>query len=980
MSFIRPGRAPIAVAAPQEEGGGALLPSFSLTSTSGGTDLPFAIGHAFKKGDVPSGSTLGADSAIQVTSKATWSDGSLKFAIIAGQKTLTANTPADVTLQIDGTVASGTNIATSDLASVTASIDCGSIGTASWSSSDWPSPFETLVTGPVMSSWLYRKAVGGDAHIVAWLEVRAFLGGAVEVLAWVENGYLDVSSPTARTETFAFTLAGTERYSGSLTLYPRTSVVLASGWPVAHWVSTDPAVIPSHDTDYLDSTKLVPHYWKRSPSTTALNALVQTYTPGGVGSHTAIMGSAGYQNAIGLLPQWEAMYCTSGDSRAYKATEVNSAHFRSFATTWRDSATNLPVRPSLRPTWTVLGAGGGGDYTLSAGSTTWELNHIPSAGFLAYLISGRRFHYDTMALSCATCYLSQSSTQGSGVNRLMNAEDRGTAWIQRSMGQLAAIGGSEAAAADYRATIAATITWWKTNRVEASGINLLGYIHSYQLATNAYGTGRLGPWMHSWWIAANGYLYDMEALDSQTDLVAVRDWMYKAAVGYLGVSGDVNSHSFTQAGQYSLKVAATTNNDPTTWYDSWGTVHTESYGSSNSSASNTLAGSPELADEGNGWGEMLGAIAYAVDHVAVGAAAAWARLSGATNFSSMENSGFDDRPQFGIVKRSTSGNSAMAVLAASMTAGQWAQMTPSGLTTAMFETGASNTIDYLDKGCHDPVNKQIRFIGGGHLTDLRWHQYDETTNAWSVLVDPPWDDGSPESSASQPSTGGAPSFNFHGYQNNALDPATGDQYLRMFGTTALIRRYTRATDTWSTISPIVSGSTGVAATEWLPGIGTEGGLITLKYGDVQRWDKAAATFTNFTLGSPRLDHPIAVRSVPNNVVLFGGGDGDSNLYSIGPTGGITTRTACPIGMGVTQSVTTACPVSGDLIVIGGSSNARKYNVATDTWSTLTFSGAPAALPADIADTTYVMAVPIPAYGVIAFLFPTTPSMWLYKHA
>jgi hypothetical protein len=45
------------------------------------------------------------------------------------------------------------------------------------------------------------------------------------------------------------------------------------------------------------------------------------------------------------------------------------------------------------------------------------------------------------------------------------------------------------------------------------------------------------------------------------------------------------------------------------------------------------------------------AIAHAVDHGATGAADAFARMTGATNWSSVENSGFDDIPIWGIVPR-----------------------------------------------------------------------------------------------------------------------------------------------------------------------------------------------------------------------------------------------------------------------------------------------------------------------------------------
>jgi hypothetical protein len=45
------------------------------------------------------------------------------------------------------------------------------------------------------------------------------------------------------------------------------------------------------------------------------------------------------------------------------------------------------------------------------------------------------------------------------------------------------------------------------------------------------------------------------------------------------------------------------------------------------------------------------AIAHAVDHRAPGAQAAFDRLTGASNWNSIVNSGFDDLPIWGIVPR-----------------------------------------------------------------------------------------------------------------------------------------------------------------------------------------------------------------------------------------------------------------------------------------------------------------------------------------
>lgn len=307
-------------------------------------------------------------------------------------------------------------------------------------------------------------------------------------------------------------------------------------------------------------------------------------------------------------------------------------------------------------------------------------------------------------------------------------------------------------------------------------------------------------------------------------------------------------------------------------------------------------------------------------------------------------------------------------MANSMSAGQWLQLNITGLTTSLFEDSPNNTLEYMDKGCHDPVRKQVRFIGHAHYGDQRFHQYDEATNTFSNLADPPWDGGGT----------GQPNYIGHGYQHNAVDPATGDLYYRLYNAPEVFR-LNRATGVWSEIAraPNTEITGGL---EWLPSIGTQGGLILLLGRSCHRWDKASNTWStpvNAAL-SPLTYHTVAVRSVPNNVVIVGGGNGGRKLWKIGATGGATAIPDCPTGVGITQSITTACPVSGNLLVIGGNSDAYKFNVSSNSWSSLSMAGAPSF--GDVNSGSMIIAVPMPAYGVVMFIFGRSPSAWLYKHA
>lgn len=309
----------------------------------------------------------------------------------------------------------------------------------------------------------------------------------------------------------------------------------------------------------------------------------------------------------------------------------------------------------------------------------------------------------------------------------------------------------------------------------------------------------------------------------------------------------------------------------------------------------------------------------------------------------------------------------LADIASRMSAGQWVQIATSGLTTSLFTDGANSTLDYMDKGCYDPIHRKATFIGHAHYGDQRWHEFDEASSRWANLPDPPWDTGG---SASPPFIG-------HGYQHNTVDPATGDLYYRQFDSST-IRWFRRSPGSWTTTA--VAPNTSVAGgLEWLPSIGTLGGLVLFLAPAVHLWDKANDAWTTVASGlGPSTFSSIALRSVPHDLVLVGGGDGSAGLWKIDATGRVTTCANCPIEFGIGQTITTTDPATGELLVIRSDSVAYRYSVGSDAWSPLSLSGAPRFGAVDAGSN--IVAIPIPAYGVVMFLFGGAAATWLYRHA
>jgi hypothetical protein len=629
---------------------GSTITSFQLTSPLTGT-FPFTVGLGFKKGDAPSGASLSVTNG-QVVPKSSWSDGSVKTAIASGRAALVANTPLTVNVLAGGT-SGGTAKTCADIQTTapSASIQLGSIGTVALSSL-LASPFRTWVSGPEMVECHYRSAVGADATLQVWFHVRLYADGRMWVRAIVENGLLDVATAN-KSYVPTVSIGGTTVYNNggaALSHYAQTR------WSAEGWIGGDPQVTPKHNTVYLEASKLLPNYMNQAPSAAVLNGLSQTYTPMGNAGWTTDMGSTGFQNQIGLLPLWDALYATSqADSRAYKAVLTAAKSLNSYAIIWNSKTTHLTPRPSDYPTWTIVGANGGGATSVSAGPLNWDVAHHGSGGYLAYLITGDYYYLETMQDQAAMCFLMDNSANGSGTSRYV-VQDRGAAWCYRTLSQYEALAPqSDPIASDYNALLSNSVAALNTY-AQQSNMNPLGYILSYDVNTGSYSTTAsvLSPWQQHFMIQSIGMGVDIEPLANMTNWKALEAHLDLASVGILGPNG-ANNYCFTDAYFYNLQVANTVT-DPTNWYTNWGSVWTNNHGGGqNTSCGNTLGGAsggdPANASTGY-WGNLMPAIAYSVEHGATGASASWSRLTGATNWSTVMNSGFGDVPIWGIVPRS----------------------------------------------------------------------------------------------------------------------------------------------------------------------------------------------------------------------------------------------------------------------------------------------------------------------------------------
>jgi hypothetical protein len=646
--------------------------SFQLTTTVASAAAPFCVGFAFRKGDIPSGQGVVANAAnVQVSIKNRWTDGSAKFAVVAGVAAVGANTSLSIALSA-GTPASAAALGLADLkaTNAVASIGCGSFGTVNWSGSDWDSPFATWLTGPRMSSWIYRRPVGSDAHLVAWLEVRLYAGGQVEILPWIENGYLKVAGPTNKSATYTFSLgagAATQRFSAAVNLPHHCRTALVSGTALSYWLGNDPQISARHDTAYLQATELVPTYRAAvSPSAGVVSALVTTYSPLQQGNFSYggdSMAGGGYQEPIGLLPQHDVLYLCSTASKTYGAVIRNGFSAGRYPIHYRDETTNRPLRFSQYPRLGISDGssfkdnGASYEYTPTISGTlppSWDCAHSPSVGYMAYLLTGRWYFMEEVQFAATANHLGKGAVPALRDNAkgLVKTEvgawqTRSMAWQWRTLVQALTITPDDDAALrdEFIASVQYNIDDLHGKYV-AQANNPWGWVKPGEAYNVGLGdTIQFGAvWQQDFVTGAFGYALALGLPVSSTHASKLSQffaWKAKSVVMRVGPS---SGWWYINADPYVMTIASnsTPNYDNGTgpWHATEAAAYNATYAQTApiwwGTTEGVLAGEIMPGDRAM-WGNLMPALAYAVRFGVPGALDGYNRVIGATNWPALRD-------------------------------------------------------------------------------------------------------------------------------------------------------------------------------------------------------------------------------------------------------------------------------------------------------------------------------------------------------
>ncbi|MCA9617916.1 MAG: hypothetical protein KC731_02775 [Myxococcales bacterium] len=319
------------------------------------------------------------------------------------------------------------------------------------------------------------------------------------------------------------------------------------------------------------------------------------------------------------------------------------------------------------------------------------------------------------------------------------------------------------------------------------------------------------------------------------------------------------------------------------------------------------------------------------------------------------------------------GASVLSDAASQLVAGSFVELSMSGYDSALLDAGSSHHIlQYSDKGVWDPNTCQALFVGGGHLSQVKYIAYRGSDNTWFHAPNPSW--WCDTSQASNPYDCAS-----HAYGHNALDPATGTLFFRLFNRADIYRHQVDGIldGVWDDAPALPSTPAGCIATalEYFPE------MDKLVYVDCAGQDAYVLGPTDgswqvidgpFSMGAY---HNYAVYNRIEQTVMFGAGNGSGAFHLLRANGSVTPTAVAPHdfhpeAQGSDLKILTVDPAGGDYLAYARNGEMWRYDVGTDSWSALSVSA-----PTDLN-----VAIPISSYNVVMFLQQAPAKVWLYKHS
>lgn len=672
------------------------------------SNVALTFGQVFKPGDVAAGAALmardssGAEVPLQVDSKATHADGSLRHAVLSTiLPSLASGQTQALSLEINpaslpaDTLSAAALLATGFDSQVQLTL-AGVVYTASARTLLQANSSNLWLNGPLAKEWLLSgpvKMADGTPHphLQARFAIRAYQGlQRARVDVTVENNWTYQPNPQNFTYDVTVTVGGTPVYSkAALTHYRQAR------WRKVFWWGAEPKAHVKHHAAYLKATKAIPNYDPAivvpeatlAAMATNWNALSST-GPMGIAMLESDMEVPGGRPDIGPLPRWTARYLVSMDARAKLQTLGTGDLAGSWPMHFRDKTTDQPILLDTYPyfsqleSWQNTYNSAAGRYeslpACAVGASCAapykpDSAHQPSLAYAPYLVTGDYYYLEELLFWANWNIIRSAPSSREYKQGLVKWEEvRGQAWSMRTLGQAAYITPDSHPLKSYLTTkVNNNLVWYHNQYANNSSANLLGFIaNGYAFVDSSSSTSGLNllrPWQDDFFTWSMGYLTDL-GFDKASSMLL---WKSKFPVGRMTTPG----YCWLNAANYDLKLRDTggsafyttfsqawlgtfgwmANNGVSyvslpcnsqsqiDWLTAFYTARSEFYENPPWKI-NKMAGHPEDAESYTA--NLQAALAAAVDAGAPGASDAWSKF-----LSRSVKPDYHNAPQFAVVPR-----------------------------------------------------------------------------------------------------------------------------------------------------------------------------------------------------------------------------------------------------------------------------------------------------------------------------------------
>ena len=323
------------------------------------------------------------------------------------------------------------------------------------------------------------------------------------------------------------------------------------------------------------------------------------------------------------------------------------------------------------------------------------------------------------------------------------------------------------------------------------------------------------------------------------------------------------------------------------------------------------------------------------------------------------------------------GESELARTAARLKPGEWSELKTKNFSRSLLDTPGSFITAFSDDAVWNSRTQEFWFLGSGHGDRSTGQQgrlikYSADNDSWTVVSVPE-----------------ALHEIGHGYDHNAMNPATGDFYHRKYFTRE-VHHYDPIRKSWSAL-PAWPDGYYVSVTGGLEYFPELGGLVYINGGGKESSIGYALLFKDNKWKELRSGlhfgeyHTFIEYNPVHRVVLFGGGEwyqrGESReLYQIDAEGKVSKLKDAPLDLGTHETIFTLDPASGKHLVFGRDRTFWEYDVKADKWHRLDKK-----VPF-FTDTSYdnpvqgTIAAPLGDYGVVMFVSYHANRVYVYKHS